>query len=413
MSSYRRIKLFYTLTFTIFHFILWGIISFFLNNRVDYRLFIIAMAAVLLMQLLLSKELNSYKTMGFPIAAVLPVLYFVYGKNGTLINTVFVILNTFLLFNQESERIDYGAYSIKIKRSTYMLAAAGLLLFFADEQLRSNLLRFYMIFLIMGIWLLREVRNYTYRIYKRSLWGNISIVLLVLALTMESVYKLIALVLGRTLQGFNFIIDKLILFTAVIFVKCFGGIMEFLSYKLRNVKPQSLNLSPALTEKKDTEIISQAVEISPVVRYGFKVLMITLTCYMAYRIIKKYRKLKAEEYSEIQESREKITRKSSSKVRFGFDKLKDRFRAKDLKQQALDIFKAFQVKTYKKDIFKEFMAAQELGELTGEKLHNMEDTKRLAELYNSSKFSRHEVNEHNVSEMKNIFNRIKDNVDKL
>jgi hypothetical protein len=413
MNSYRRIKLFYTLTFTVFYFILWGIISFFLNNRVDYRLFIIAMAAVLLMQLLLSKELNSYKIMGFPIAAVLPVLYFVYGKNGTLINTVFVILNTFLLFNQESERIDYGAYSIKIKRSIYMLVAAGLLLFFADEQLRSNLLRFFIVFLIMGIWLLREVRNYTYRIYERSLWGNISIVLLVLALTMESVYKLIALVLGRILQGFNFIIDKLILFTAVLFVKCFGSIMEFLSYKLRNIKPQSLNLSPALTEKKDTEIISQVVEINPVVRHGFKVFMILLTCYMAYRIIKKYRKLKVEEYSEIQESREKITQKSSSRVRFGFDKLKDRFRTKDLKQQALDIFKAFQVKTYKKDIFKEFMAAQELGELTGEKLHNMEDTKRLAELYNSSKFSRHEVNEHNVSEMKNIFNRIKDNVDKL
>lgn len=413
MSSYRKIKILYTITFTTFYFILWGIISFSINNSVDYKLFIIAAAAVLLMQMLLNKELKSFKVLGFPIAAALPLLYFVYGKNSMLINVVFVVLNTFLLFNQESERIDYATYSIKIKRSIYILAAAGLLLFWVDEQLRSTLLRFFIVFLIMGIWLLREVRNYTYRIYKESLWGNISIVLLILALTMEWVYKLIALVLGRTLQGFNFIMDKLILFSAVLFVKCFGGIIEFLSYKLRNIKPQSLNLSPALTEKNETEIISQVSEINPVVRHGFKVVVVLLFCYILYRIIIKYRDFKAEEHSDIQESREKIIQGSSSKARFGFDRLKHRFIAKDLKQQALDIFKAFQIKTYRKDIFKEFMAAQELGELTGEKLHNMKDTKRLAELYNMSKFSKNEVNENNVSEMKNIFNRIKDNVDKL
>lgn len=413
MSSYRKIKILYTLTFTTFYFILWGTISFSLNNRVDYKLFIIAVAAVLLMQMLLNKELKSFKVLGVPIAVALPLLYFVYDKNSILINIVFVVLNIFLLFNQESERIDYGAYSIKIKRGIYILAAAGLLLFLVDEQLRSTLLRFFIVFLIMGIWLLREVRNYTYSIYKKSLWGNISIVILVLALTMEWVYKLIALVLGRTLQGFSFIMDKLILFTAVLFVKCFGGIIEFLSYKLRNIKPQSLNLSPALTEKNDTEIIAQVNEINPVIRHGFKAVVILLICYTLYRIIIKYRDFKVEEHSDIQESREKIMHGNSSKVRFSFERLKDRFKAKGLRQQALDIFKAFQVKTYKKDIFKEFMAAQELGALTGEKLRNMEDTKRLAELYNMSKFSNGEISENTVRDMKNIFNRIKDDVDKL
>jgi hypothetical protein len=420
MSASRWIRVLYTITFTIFYFILWGIMSKSLDNVVNYKLFIITVIASLLTQYLsrlqeakVSNKIRSFIVRAVPLVTALLALYISYGKRGLFINAVFVILNTLHIFNKVGERVDYSAYSIRLKRCVYTLAAVGLMLFFIDEQLRNTLLRFYMLFLISGIWLLRESRKYTYHIGKSSIWGNLGIILFVIVLTLDSVYKFIAVTLGNILQGVYFIVDKAILITAIVFVKCFGGVINFLSYKLKNLKPQSINLGSTMDNKYDPSNLTQGNALNPLVGHVIRGIIILLICYAAFRILRNYRYGKESGSSGIRESREKIIPKSSLKDKFSFYNFKDKFKTKDFRQQVLEIFKTFQVRTYKKDIFKEYMAAQELGRYTGEKLDNIEATKRLAELYNMSKFSEEEVTEHYVSEMKNIFNRIKDNIDKL
>jgi hypothetical protein len=116
-------------------------------------------------------------------------VYIVSEGINIILNSIFIIFILIMTDMMAEEDINYEAYKDRGKQSLMIMIGVGLLIPLVDIRLSQSILKFYIIFLISIIVVMREARSYSYKLRnKKSLVINIMISLTVLLMSLDSVF---------------------------------------------------------------------------------------------------------------------------------------------------------------------------------------------------------------------------------
>ena len=213
MSWYRQIKIFYTIGINMFFFIIWATLSsIFLSNKVDYRIYFISLVSAFLLQFIIHKFEDKSWTKLFAILIGALLTFAVSRGMCFLLNSIFIIFILYITNIMEYEDINYHAYKSRGKSGLLIILFLGALLPLLDISLSKSILKFYIMYLISNIIVMREARSYYYKVRNpRSLIVNVLISLSILGLSVDIIFvkllQLIKYVIGIAAVLINAFID--------------------------------------------------------------------------------------------------------------------------------------------------------------------------------------------------------------
>jgi hypothetical protein len=411
MSWYRQIKVFYTISINMFFFIIWGTISsIFLSNKVDYRLYFISLASAFLLQFIMKKfeSKNWPKLFAVLVGALLTLavsrgMYFI-------LNNIFIIFILYITDTMEHEDINYDAYKDRGKKGLILILFLGALLPLLDISLSKSILKFYIMYLISNIIVMREARSYYYKIRNpRSLIVNVLISLSILGLSVDVIFakllELIKYVMGIAEIVINAVIDFIGLLLAKPLLFAISKLKELLTRGMDIIK---IPESPSGDPKNITNQIPWEDSDSLLWLYtATKIVVIIAILIAIYVIISRFVSVYGNKNTDLNEQREKIKRERTKKESFINRLIKNLIRPGDLRSQILNVYKKFEEKTFDKGIFKRHMTAKQLENITKAYMQDSEGLSGLTSIYNEAKFSKHELEEEKLKVIKEDFNKVK------
>jgi hypothetical protein len=411
MNQYRFVKLIYAFTFTIFSYVLWVIaLAGFFKMNGDYKIFLIAFLEIIIFYYIIDKKYNKRYILSIPIIMAFIGLCSFLGFSAALINMIYMSINIIIISKLEGEKADYKYYSGKIKIYIYILIALGIFVIFLDSDIKTHILRFYIIFLISSTWFLREIRRYSFKINtKRKLRNDIIIGLFMLSLTLDMVSNLIIYILKSVIYIVDFALEKIILFVIYMLSEPLGVIINWLSKvysKFINNPAVKINV---YTPKEEVTSIAEEIQyvLPSYAITSIKIIFGAIIIFIIYKTSKafKYTKNKDDGYKD--EKREKIKKEKTLKKPKLFEKIVDIFAVKDYRMQILKMYEGYEKHTYNKKIFKKHMTATQLYNVVRTLLVEQEAAKAITEIYNEAKFSKHDINANNVKEAEANCNKVK------
>lgn len=420
MSLDRQIRNLYTINFLIFIYIIWSILSdFCFENKIDYKLYIITLLAVFVLQYLNYK--NFSKIVSAFISLIIAALLMYASMNNfkyLIINMIYYLFIIFLFSKYEKNSLDYYSLKDYVKKCIITMIVIAVIIFNIDIYQKQEILKFYIVYLASAIILLRKSRAYINNLYKKSSARNdifITIILVVFCFDFVSnkVLKLINLIFS--------IIGLILSYVAIpieyLFIKFVNLIYYLIGPNLRKMLQKIFKAlgkaiyegskKPANNIKIDysKEKISQTVNhtwISSVVG----ILVIAAIVYVVYKFVQGYAENKKVKISEgVFEEREKIKnykRKKETKKIFRLLR-----RGKSINDRMIYLFAKFQYIALQKGLFKNSMTADELIKITREYLKADDEIKILAEAYNEAKFSGKEIHKDKYYDANRIYIKIK------
>lgn len=410
MSWNRQIRIFYTISSNLFYFILWNTITGMMAiGGNDYKLFLLSMASAFLFQYFLIKKHNKAITYAIPMAAgILPQLLF-YPLLNTLINSIFIIFIVLIANMSENEEVSYVVYRYRVKQSLIVIVLLGLLIIFTKLLGGITIIRFFVIFLISAIILLRELRNYSYTLRdKRTLKTNIGITAAIIILSLDFVFNVVS-------TGFMFIFKSLhAVFTKLveyIILLTQGPVQKSYDYLSKKFTYKGVTINPQGGKQEEEQLIQDFLEknnyFKTLITHILEALVLIIILYGIYLFIKSYRGKDQKETSSELVEKEKITKVKTQKESFIKRALKNIFRTLTFKEQVLNVYKKFEEKTYEKGIYKEHMTAKQLENVTKTYIENPEGLPELTEVYNKTKFSMHDVTKEAVEAAKESYGKVR------
>jgi hypothetical protein len=397
-----------------FFFIIWGIVSnVILKNIFDYRLYFISLTAAFLLQYLMNKLEKKWPPK--IIAALIGILLTLVVSKGIyfLFNSIFIVFILFMTDSMEYEDINYDAYKARAKNGLILILFLGALLPLVDINLSKSILKFYIMFLVSNVLVMREARSYYYKIRnKRSFTANILISLSILVLAIDKIFAGFLAVVNFIINIFNIIVSYIIDFLGMILSKP----LTFCIEKLREIMIRGAKLlegNEANIDVKETPIEKIPWDDSagfhlPVWAHSLvRMVAVIIVLVIAYLIISKFINLYGNRDKGIEEERESIRKLKTKKDGFIKKIIKNIFKPGDLRNQILNVYKKFEEKTFEKGIFKRHMTAKQLGNITKAYVDNPEGLDSLTNIYNEAKFSKHNVSEVSLKAIKEEFNKVK------
>lgn len=416
MSWFRQIKILYSISLNMFLYIVYGIISSTVfSNKVSYRLFFTALGTTLLLQFLNTK-FRKKTVIIFPIILGIIIIFHTGRGNGILYSCLYIIFINHISYTYEREEINYDIYRERGEHALIFILIAGLFIPFIDGSLAKELIKFYVMFVVLLIWTLREVRGYSYKLKsKNALIANISLAGSVVLLSIDKVFysavNAFSMIFRAVNHGLGYIADLIL--KAFIFL-----LQKPAQYIMSMIKPLTGKPSP-LEEEGGSINTPEPIfvrgtterELPLWVNSAVKIIILISVMYIIYRIALKNRYFDHESSkNDLQERREKIKKTEPKKKGFFDRKLKNLFMPKNLKDQVLEIYRRFEVKTASKGIFKAHMTAKQLENVTKAYVKNAENLNSLTDIYNEAKFSDHDVTEEKAKTIKDNFNKIKNQI---
>jgi hypothetical protein len=420
MSWFRQIKVIYSLRILIFIYILW---SFFINSIFlvffDYRLFIIAFGAGLLMQYLKCREVNKHFVLLVPSVLGCNAAY-IFGMRKPLeiiLCAIFLWFYTYMLYKFDDENIKYNLYVYRAKRAVIALVLISpifLINFYKNfPQNIGKLCIFYLIILIIS---LRESRAYEFGVKnKRNIWGNIISVIAILLLSLDSVFEALMFAIKFLLKYVGYGCYYVLLTIVKLMSYLIGYPLLWLIQKIMSMiqkkgksatQDTSLNNSDKLAKllkKASKRQFNMPYYIQVII--GIALLLIIL--YIVIRLMRFEQKRAAEKYSGDTIEIEKIE-KSHKKVKGSFiDMVRDIFASADLRSQVISMYRAFEKMMSIKGIFKKYMTASQLSNIAASKVSDRAPLDTIANIYNECKFSEHEVTKKHLDSIKENCKNIK------
>lgn len=414
MSWYRQIKTFYTISINMFFFIIWAIVStIFLTNKLDYKLYFISLAAAFALQFLASKIKN--RNFAIVLAIVIGMLMVLMTSKGLffILNSIFIIFIVLMVSSFEDEDINYEAYKSRARNGLIFILFMGILMPFVDLNLSKSILKFYIMYLISNIVVMREARSYAYKLRnKQGMITNALISIVILLMSVDRVFNLLIGAIKAVLKLLNIILDKIIELLGFILAKP----LVFITEKLRAIMQRGMdNFGDPSKDIQDAEQAKSkipwdnqgGISFPDWLVTGFKICLMLLILYIIFLIILRLGSYYSDKGKNIVEEREKIKRGKTRKDNFIKRMFKELFRPSDLRGQVLNIYRKFQQRTFDKGIFKRNMTARQLENVTKTYIEKSEGIDKLTEIYNEAKFSEHVVTESKVKTIKEKFDNIK------
>jgi hypothetical protein len=409
MSLYRQIKTLFTISSLIFTYIIWATAStVILKNNANYMVYIISLCAVFFMQYLREKEKKPVFQLLIPFLSAIVINVIIYNVYSAEYNSLYIFL-ILIFFNRfENEEINYEVYKYRIKKFIYILIVLGGILSLVNKGLAQNVLRFYLIYLISAIIVLRETRKFASRINdKKSLIVNLAITLSVILLSMDKIYNFLTMVFSYVWLGISFALTEITLGIAYILIYIFRKPLNFIAAFIQRLMLKYLAKKPPEIQNVNNKNIPELLEkdSSNVIVVVFlallKIIIVIIIVYLMFKAFDTYGKKNSNDEGEVQ--KEKILReKKNKKNKEGnLSKFMKLFKGKlDVRAQILNVYLKFEQKMSDKGIYKLHMTAGQLSSVAKTQIDDTEAINSITKIYNEAKFSNHEIPEKNVKTAK-------------
>lgn len=414
MSWYRQIKTFYTISINMFFFIIWGIISsIFLANKLDYRLYFVSLAAAFLLQLIMNRYEDKAWLKALPALAGIALTFTISRGMHFILNSVFIVFILYVTNKMENEDVNYDAYKARAKNTLILILFMGALLPLVDIALSKSILKFYIMYLISNVVVMREARSYYYKVRNpRSFTFNVFISVAILALSIDIVFEKLLIVIKYIMSIIGAAATALIDLIGLILAKpLLYGIAKLKARLLKTMGDS--NISDMLNmqaRKKGDAAFEVAWEDSTAQMWLYnvaRIVVIIVVLIAVFAIVSKFVSLYGNKETALEEKREKIKREKSSRRSAITRFIKNLIKPGTIREQILNVYKKFEEKTFEKGIFKRPMTAKQLENITKAYVENTNGLNLMTDIYNKAKFSTHEVSESELKDIKESFDKVK------
>lgn len=420
MSLDRQIRNLYTINFLIFLYIIWSTLSNFgFENKADYKLYIITLLAISILQYLNYKNFNKILSAFISLIIAASLMYaFMNNSKYLLINMIYYLFIIFLFSKYEKNSLDYYRLKDYVKNCIITMIVIAVIVFNIDIYQKQEILKFYIVYLASAIILLRKSRAYINNLYKKSSARNdffITIILVAFCFDFVSnkVLKLINLIFS--------IIGLILSYVAIpieyLFIKFVNLIYYLIGPNLRKMLEKIFKaLGKAAYKGSKTTANSIKIDytkgkisqtVTPTwISSVLGILVIAAIVYVVYKFVQMYAENREVKISEgVFEEREKIKNHKQKKENKKFWGLLRR--GKSVNDRMVYLFAKFEYVTSQKGLFKNSMTAGELVKVTREYLNSDNEIKTLADTYNEAKFSGKELHEGKFYSAKKVYLKIK------
>lgn len=413
MSLSRQVKTFFTISSLIFTYIIWAMAStIILKSTTNYKVYIISLSSVFLMQYLVEKRKISIFQLLIPFFTAIVINALVFNAYSAICNSLY-ILTTLIFFKKlEDEQVDYELYKARVKTFIFTLIFLGAILPLVNRELASSILRFYLIYLVTAVIVLREVRRFSSKIANnKSLYVNLAIVFSVIFLSMDKVYNFLMLIFSSIWVGVDFALTKItmgIIYILTYIYIIIEPIFNYLTYLVKNGhKPLEPEIPPSEAMKMATEQYSANAYVILFITL-LKITIVIIILYLMYRAFDSYvNKSSNDKDGEIQ--KEKIVRENKRIKHSYLSRFSKFFKGEgDFKSQVLNVYLKFEQKMSDKEIYKAHMTAGQLSTIAKTQIDDSEAINSITNIYNEAKFSKHVVSGENVKIAKLNYESVKE-----
>lgn len=411
MSWYRQVKILHTINYTMFAFIAWSILSIVLmQNQIDYRVYILGTAGIFINEYFMEKR-KTNTGLFISTALVLGFMYFFINNFDLLIaNVVYYIALEILMKRSYLDTLTYKVLRIYTKKCIIALIVLMVVTSRLDEAQRVIAFRFYILFLISSIIMLRECRAYSSQIKnKASMKNNIIISAGIIVFSFDFTSRFIFWLIGLIFKMIGFILSPLepmVMSIVMMFSKFIDSTLGvFLKHHTKHMLDNYQQ--SAQTKQEAVKNIHSSVLPSWILfLIGFITICVIL--FVLYKLNSSRKRNVLKELSKgTYEEREKI--KDKSKIKKGIlDKVQDIFSKRNgINEEIMHTFSKFQSITYEADIYKEYMTATQLTNVTKAHSDKIKELNGLSFIYNEAKFSNRQLKKSKLDEMNNSYKLVK------
>ena len=411
MSLSRQIKTLFTLSSLIFTYIIWAMASItILYNEANYKVYIISLCSVFLMQYLVEKRKTSIFQFLIPFFISIVVNIIIFDMYSAIYNSLY-IFSVLIFFNKlESEEVNYDVYKTRVKTIIYTLIISGAILLVANGKLAQSILKFYIVYLVSAVILLRETRKFESKISdKKSIFVNLGIVFSMMFLSIDKINNILSEVFSFVLLWVNIGLGKIAMRIVYVLYVIIKPILIYLESKGKlhskiigsdtNLKMSFPSFAKGLQQKDSiTQMIIFVI---------FKIIIVIIILYIMYRAFQVYGTRDSVEEGETQ--KEKIVTENKRIKHSYLSRFAKLFKGEgDFKTQVLNVYLKFEQKMSDKEIYKAHMTAGQLSTVAKTQIHDPEAINSITSIYNEAKFSNHIVLEENVKVAKLNYESVKE-----
>lgn len=421
MSLNRQIRNIYTINFLIFLYIIWSTLSSFaFDNKVDYKLYIISLIGIFIMQYIRYRKLK--KVMSVFIASIIAFLLmyaFIGSFKYLIMNMIYYLFIVILFSKYEKSSTDYYRLRDYVKKCIVIMIVVAIIIYNINIYQKQEILKFYIIYLASAIILLRKSRAYINNLNKKVSVKNdilISATLIIFCFdwvsdkvlnVVSAILSAVGLVLSYVAIPLEYLVGKFLRLLYYLFGSVLRKIMAMI-LKGMGTRSKNSSLKGLINSKLDYS--KHAVKVHSIpdwVSSALGLLVVLAIVYVVYKFMQRYaEESKTREISEgVFEEREKIkndNRKKETKGIFNFFK-----RGKSINDKMIYLFAKFEYAALKSGILKKSMTAYELVEITKDYLKTDDEIRILADAYNEAKFSGKDIHEDKFYSANKIYLKIR------
>lgn len=187
MRSYKLLRLLYGLHLSIFTYILFSIFYVsVLFVELDYKVFIMCILSIYMFMYMGTKNIKKKKLILAVPMLISLVLTFLLYKSHWFLYYLPNLITLILLSYKDLENISPDYLNYNMKKEIFAMLCAGIILVFLNESYTSYILRFYIFYFVIGIWMLRSSRRFQYRINStKSMVHDVILMVSILVLSMD------------------------------------------------------------------------------------------------------------------------------------------------------------------------------------------------------------------------------------
>ncbi|WP_234123064.1 hypothetical protein [Clostridium hydrogenum] len=416
MSWYREVKTIYTINLLMILYIVWSIVSIALfGNPIDYKFYLITLIGIFIIEYFLTKKKMKNVGIAISILVALVLLYFsINDMTYVVMNAAYYIFEVFVFVKFAEDSIKYSALRGYIKNSIIVMMFVVIFMHRLDAHQLQSTFRFYVIFLISSVLLLRESRSYSSKVKKRTpLKNNVLIsagmIFFSFDFVLEAIFKIIGLVLK--FLGFVFSPLKPLGYKLAVIL---DSVLNPLMYKLAKGWQNFYKSNPngklkikASQYQKELHNTKSSNGVATTMAIVIGIIILCTIIYVIYRFTRGKKKNIKELKNDVVEEREKIKNDNKNTKSF-FSKLTEAFRKKgNVNEEIKFLFGKFQFLTYKKEIFKSYMTATQLTNVTKAHIDESDELDKLSNIYNEAKFSNRLMEKDKFEAMSESFDKVR------
>lgn len=259
-------------------------------------------------------------------------------------------------------------------------------------------------FFIIYIYLLRIIRDFYYRLKKENTKQNITYLILILLLFVDSTQKIFVMVFKFGVGIISFLLGELLGVVAIILAPILSKIkipseLAELFFKLPEGPPAKMITENGVAST--VKILGVKIDVFKIVQIVAAVVFILIIYIIIKKLYLSFQNVGDENGIRIE--REKI--KNRSKIR-----KKERIKTPvTIKEKILYNYREFLIKAKKKELYKDYMTGRQVQSRVGAEVCQVqEELKVMTSIYNEVKFSNHDVDEEKLKDFKESYDKVKE-----